>query len=536
MPFNVKYNIYIVFSLLIFFLSACGEGINETKTPQNQDNKGPVVEISGTVTYDFVPGSARGLDYDNISRKPVRGTVVQLLNKEGRPVATTITDNNGRYSATVPENTDIKVRVLAKLYKNYQQNWHVQVVDNTRGDALYVSDGSLAHIGTSSQIRNLNIPSGWDGDSYSSKRAAAPFAMLDTIYTCMQLVLSADPTISFPFLKVNWSVNNVAASGSISLGQIGTSSYYGGQLYILGDADHDTDEYDDHVIAHEWGHYYEDIFSRSDSIGGSHGFGQMLDIRLAFGEGWGNAFSAMALNDPVYYDTSGSQQSRGFSVNIDRSSIRNPGWFNESSIQGILYDLYDSGTDESFDTLSLGFGPIHQVMTGAEKNVGAFTSIFSFITLLKKARPDDATAIDTIVRHESIARITDIFGGLDGAKRTNHKNSYPYTKTTGSSHNQSARGVSTSTSYGTPNKLGNRRYIRFKINTNGNYTITVNGSNRNSLGITLYQITPSLKYIVGKTSSSSQVRIEHFFKRGSYLIDLGHYYNPSSGTYNITIR
>jgi hypothetical protein len=31
-----------------------------------------------------------------------------------------------------------------------------------------------------------------------------------------------------------------------------------------------TDEYDDHVIIHEWGYCFEDKFSRSDSIGGNH--------------------------------------------------------------------------------------------------------------------------------------------------------------------------------------------------------------------------------------------------------------------------
>jgi hypothetical protein len=46
--------------------------------------------------------------------------------------------------------------------------------------------------------------------------------------------------------------------------------YTDGGLFIYGDEDLDTDEYDDHVL-HEWGHHYEDKFSRSDSIGGEHG-------------------------------------------------------------------------------------------------------------------------------------------------------------------------------------------------------------------------------------------------------------------------
>jgi len=160
--------------------------------------------------------------------------------------------------------------------------------------------------------------------------------MLDSVYSAMQKVLSADSQTIFPPLQVNWSVNNVPSiSINYALGLISTSHYTNGNLYILGDEDLDTDEYDDHVIAHEWGHYYEDKFSRSDSIGGPHGGEDTLDIRVAFGEGWGNAFSGMALEDPVYFDTFGDAQANGFNFNVESGTSTNKGWYNESSIQRI---------------------------------------------------------------------------------------------------------------------------------------------------------------------------------------------------------
>ncbi len=127
---------------------------------------------------------------------------------------------------------------------------------------------------------------------------AAPFAILDSIYQAMKKVRDADSSAVFPKLKANWSIYNVpAGTGSeyeLRSGLIGTTHFDGdGNLYILGDADSDTDEYDDHVIIHEWGHYFEQSFSRADSIGGPHGSGDRLDIRVAFGEGWENAFSAI---------------------------------------------------------------------------------------------------------------------------------------------------------------------------------------------------------------------------------------------------
>lgn len=89
-------------------------------------------------------------------------------------------------------------------------------------------------------------------------------------------------------LKVNWSVNNVPQSGDKARGLIRTSHFApdDNQLYILGKDGVDTDEFDTHVIAHEWGHFYQANISRSDSTGGRHGPGDVLDPRLAFGEGW----------------------------------------------------------------------------------------------------------------------------------------------------------------------------------------------------------------------------------------------------------
>ncbi|MCB4784452.1 MAG: hypothetical protein LGB69_07705, partial [Sulfurovum sp.] len=222
------------------------------------------------------------------------------------------------------------------------------------------------------------------------------------------------------------------------------------------------------------GCYYQDKFSCSDNTEDSYRHSDFLDIRFAFNGGWNTAFVAMALKDPVYWDTAGPGQSksRGKTINIEGGTPNNTsGWFSEALVHRILYDLYDSGTDESFDTLSLGFGPMHKIMTGPQKNVGAFTSIFSFIALLKKARPYDADAIDKIVSHERIAPITDIFGGLDGNVRTNHAADYPYVEATGSPV-QSAT-VSVTTKYGIHNRLGNFRYVRFGIPTSDHYILHI---------------------------------------------------------------
>ena len=82
---------------------------------------------------------------------------------------------------------------------------------------------------------------------------------------------------------------------------------------MLGDENVDTDEYDQHIVAHEFQHFLEDRISRSESPGGPHSPGDQLDLRVAFSEGFANAFSAMVLDDPVYRDSLGSPQGQGFS-------------------------------------------------------------------------------------------------------------------------------------------------------------------------------------------------------------------------------
>jgi len=99
------------------------------------------------------------------------------------------------------------------------------IVDNTNLKAMYVLEGELHNSGESTTRRDLHAASGWDGVQYTGARDAAPFAILDSINTIMQKIVTANPKITFPQLTINWSVNNVSVGGDTDLGQIGTSSY-----------------------------------------------------------------------------------------------------------------------------------------------------------------------------------------------------------------------------------------------------------------------------------------------------------------------
>ncbi|CAA6807510.1 MAG: Unknown protein [uncultured Sulfurovum sp.] len=453
----------IIYSLfLLLFLVAC------SGTGPVADGEGS--KIIGTITYDRVPvevdatGSAR-LNYAGTYKGTGKHLLIKALDENNQVVAQTTTNDAGEYTLYVPENTNVKIRAYARMFK--EDVWDLSVVDNTNQKSMYVIEGALHTSGDTASRRDLHAASGWDGYGYNQPRDAAPFAILDSINTIMQKVLIASPDITFPQLLINWSVNNVSVGGDTSLGQIGTSSYTSddGNMWILGDANSDTDEYDDHIIIHEWAHFFEDKFSRSDSIGGGHSSGDALDIRVAFGEGFGNAMSAIATDNPIYFDTSGYNQSSGWYMNIESAPAENPGWFSEASIQRILYDLYDSNNEGS-DQASLGFKPIFNAMIGKERNAKAFTSIFTFIHALKSENQSSSSEIDQIVSAEQINTIHDIYGNY----RSNTANNIFTTPLYRTLEVGKWITQCNNNTYGVYNKLGNRTYVKVDIPSSGVYT------------------------------------------------------------------
>jgi hypothetical protein len=299
--------------------------------------------------------------------------------------------------------------------------------------------------------------------------------VLDTVYSAVQTVLTATPTAAFPILTLDWSDANTG-------GQTFYDDNAGGNnrvIVLSGQVNVDTDEYDQHVIAHEFGHYLEDQFARSDSIGGPHTTGDRLHPSVAFGEGFGTAFSAMVLNDPQYRDTIGVNQNGGISINIENNApvISRPGWWSEASSYSILWDLFDSVSDAP-DNVSLGFAPIWQVMVGSQRTNDALTSIFSFITNLKLENGGSVAGINAIVNpHNVVANTIDIYGDSE----TNVPPAStpqplttdilpPYTSVTINGPSQTVRSIGV---YGFYNKLSVSRFLRFDVPTGQNVRIRV---------------------------------------------------------------
>ena len=434
------------------------------------------VTLSGRVTYDHVPHKTTliGLNYNAIVARPGRGLVVELLGQNNQLLASTSTDVNGNYRFTAPDNTQVRVRVKAQLISNQAPTWDIRVRDNTSNDALYVMDGSLATTGTTDSIRDLHAASGWTGNSYGNPRVAAPFAILDGLYTALNRFVEAGYQQPLPALNIFWSIKNKTAEGDPRLGEIGTSYYSDSAIYILGEANSDTDEYDTHVILHEWGHYLENALFRTDTLGGDHSQDVPLDMRLALSEGVATALASMMLNNPLYADSLGVRQSSGFYFDASDKNPSLKGWYAEGSISSIIYNYYLSAinkTSRNFADVLTGISSADYVDTETA------VTIYTFAHAIKSQHPTHGATVDALMVEQNIFG-TDIFGN-------NETNNGGATDVLPLYKNLVIDGAPTqvcsSNSQGSYNKLGVHQYLYLAISSGGAFQFRVNKQSAHSI-------------------------------------------------------
>lgn len=325
--------------------------------------------FSGKVSYEDRPYDMEGFTGD-IEILPVRGVIIHAIAIDGfATVATGATDNDGDFSFTGIDNSarrgGIYLQVVSKTEPNNPTQ--VEIRNNTTDQALLslISPGFDDSSGAA--FTNLQVTATVSG-------IGGLFNIIDVFSLSSELIqqeggLCKPPADTAPcvppLLVAYWEPGS--AEGS----------YYDDQLdaiFILGggDSQGDHDEYDDSVIAHEYGHFAVRHFSIDDSPGGSHFItDNKQDIRLSWSEGWGNFFSSAVRNNPVYVDTS---TGGFFSFNLENySAAPAPSTLNsvavyttsEIAVTGVLWDIFDpagSIISDPHDQLALGFEPIWQTL------------------------------------------------------------------------------------------------------------------------------------------------------------------------------
>ena len=465
------------------------DGGSETGGSDDGGETGQLIEV--TLVYDRVPyceptfvsaGCGNGLDYQQTTETAMRYVLVDVLTESGDIFLHQglLSGEDGKVSFSVEDGARFIVRAYSESTVSSPGEWSIRVVNNqgstsTAAYPLYAIESDILIANGDSNAVRLSAKSGWGGTGYTSARASAPFAILDSMISATQYALSGRSTLIFTPIDVYWSTEN-------TLGAVGTSYYVDDYIMILGDVDVDTDEYDESVVIHEWGHYFQSILSRDDSLGGGHGSGDLLDMRVAFSEGWANAYSGLASNRAAYRDTSDANQSGGFSLQLEQEltvaqgAVK--GWYSEDSIQYFVFDLFD-GESMDDDEVDLPVSAMIASLVDFMPEKAAATSVFSFVEGVLAASDQDALEIMNLLQGQQVAvgqSSVDVYGA-------NESNSgQDYSARTGVSDvtlpiylelEVDAEPVTTCQDvyFGGSNKLGVYRFVRFSIGVAGNYNI-----------------------------------------------------------------
>lgn len=378
--------------------------------------------VVGTITADApsVNTSTGAHDYVQLRKFPVRGVVLELLDAANNHAVLmeTDADDAGNYRfAGVDEGKSVVVRVKAQLRSTRAAGvttgpeWDISVRDNTSAGspkAMYTLDSDAVTTVVGDVTINVNAAVGFDAQGNANtdgnSRQSAAFSVLEVIYSGTRKILETDPNLSMPALNVYWSPANVGTGGDREKGQIGTSHFASGGampgLFILGKADADTDEFDQGVLGHEFGHYLQSALSYSDNPGGSHAVGDFKDASLAYGEGYGTALGGLLIGSPFYIDTSGPRQGNGSITNLTIATPdgKRKGFYSEESVGYVMYNM----------GVRHGFGPFWRAVSSMRVGHESAT-LFSFLARFTEANPS-ATIADLLTTEN--VRTTDLLGNL----------------------------------------------------------------------------------------------------------------------------
>ena len=479
-------------------------------------------------------------DSSDIVLQPTQKVLVELISElDDSVIASTMSDNFGNYQFSFPNPTlypEVKVRLSSA--QHFGTGGWIQVLNNTAYDETlgeyqrYTLDSEVFDLTgfadfeaapTSSDpwvsIGIINFSTTFDG------RSAAPFAILDTL-THIKKVLRKewDDTALFPDLTVYWSAENVSERGDFDKGEVGGTYYRWNEIVLGGKYGDRPQEYNEQVIAHEFGHFFDDIFSANNSVGGMHLISDYLDMSVAFSEGFASAFAALALNDSVYRE---GNMEKGFSFDVEFQEPQTLGWYNEFTIASILYDLADENNG-GLDRMSIGLAGLLDLMRSDFDQYGAKMSIFLFLTHFLEEYPTAAVNIQGLLLENEINPFElDAFGSNErnDAGVSNTLPVYKKIQLNGSSVEVCSIDDFMTLEYNS-NKLGARQYVKFNVGEQAagkKYRIDVLGDFGRDPEIKLFKSTQLLA--VARNPNGNSETLEYAFEKGIYVIEIGDFFN-----------
>ena len=354
-------------------------GSSDSSTPpapycSNISNYSDPIVVTGKAVYEYRTNGNGAVATPN----PIRRAEVRVTDSSNQIVQCGETDAAGNFSLSLPNNNSIvTVTVTSRADNNYIKAY---VLNNPTQNTFHSVTSTLTLNGNKN-LGTLTAPA-------TGTIAGGAFHILDKILQANDFLRTATSNCQMTFTNCIPFTNNQSFNVFWSAG-VDPATYFGlgsplsffvpedNQLYILGgengDVDNsDTDHFDTSVILHEYGHVIENQFSISDSPGGGHNGDNILDPRLAWGEGWANFFQAAVTGNPIYRDTFGTPLGvSGVFVNenlesgsSDDTTEAEEGNFREFSITRALVDLTDADESNATDDLQITFAEFWTIFAG----------------------------------------------------------------------------------------------------------------------------------------------------------------------------
>jgi len=353
----------------VLVLLACGPR-RPAETPRPPAQPRPV---SACVTFDARSPTPTGASRQR-EALPARLITVHAVDSDGASLASATTDQEGCFAldaTTHAAHLELWSRIDSAPYDltvtidgdgNQPHRLEVAIPD-TPGATLHVPDeqpmaGALHILDTT--LRGAEAVHAWVGE------ALPPF----------YAYWGRGVTTEWSF----YSGQRPADSGRYTIELLGGEP--GRQI------DTDTDEHDETIVLHEFGHFVFDVLTTDSSHGGGHPRGFLLDPGLAWEEGRATFFAAAVMKHPKYLDTIGVEPAGSLRIHhdLERGAHDEPhGLGSEAGVAEVLWDLADGAgdlPDVDHDGVALGPGGILAAMEALRDEAGAFPSVSTFLRFL----------------------------------------------------------------------------------------------------------------------------------------------------------
>ncbi len=387
-------------------VTVSANGISKTIAVVVNDS---VVTITGKVRYEDREYDAAGFNTQSDYFKNARFVKVDLISSDNQVLQTTYTNANGEFDLTGVISSQERISVSSTT--DTSQGLDLQVKD--RSGALYAVSSGIDLQGD--QAISIDIP--------LSSEAAGAFNILDVLTNAANFTLQYT-SLNTVALAAFWERNN--SDGTYFCNGYDSSYCMQGKgIYVYNAVGGDTDEFDDDVLYHEFGHFFADALSRDDSPGGCHLLSSNdLDLRLAWSEGFGDFFpaavkawlsaddsrrsllsSAASLSQTAYIDTYRSTAQISVDLaSLDSGTYRSAG--SEMAVARILYTL----------SQRFGMAALVSVLTDYMTGVATPVNLESFWDgwlQLHQPNANVMTTLQTIFNERKVYYQADAFEGDD---------------------------------------------------------------------------------------------------------------------------